>query len=82
MAHQYGYLTQNSREGMHELYYWAEAIDELPIFVPIVFEHCQVLLKKEEDGIGRVTALDLVGERIILEIYPSLLGVFVHSIED
>jgi len=59
--------------------YWAETIDEPAILVPIVFESLQVLLKKEEDGIGRITALDLVGERIFLEIYPSLLSVSINA---
>ncbi len=64
---------------MNKLDYWAETIDEPAILVPIVFESLQVLLKKEEDGIGRITALDLVGERIFLEIYPSLLSVSINA---
>ena len=65
MAHQSGYLTQNSREGVNELYYRTKAIDELPIFVPIVFERSHVLLE-QEDGVSGVAALDLVDERIFL----------------
>jgi hypothetical protein len=45
MAHQSGRFTQNSREGVNELYYRVKAIDELPILVPIVFERFHVLLK-------------------------------------
>ena len=51
---------------MNELDYRANAFDELPIFVPIVFERFQIFLKQKEDSARRVTALDLIGERIIL----------------
>lgn len=51
---------------MNELYHWAETIDELPIFVTIVFERFRILLQEKEDGIGRATVLDLVGERIVV----------------
>ena len=64
------------------MYYWVKAIDELPIFIPIVFESLQVLLKQAEDGIGGVTTLDLVGEWIFAEIYPGLLSVFIQGIEN
>ena len=66
MAHQSCYLTQNSREDVNELYCRTKAIDELPIFVPIVFERFHVLLEQEEDGVSRIAALDLVDERIFL----------------
>ena len=45
VAHQSGYLTQNSREGVNELYDRVNTIDELPMFVPIVIERFQVLLE-------------------------------------
>jgi len=59
---------------VNKLDYWAETIDELAILVPIVFECLQVLLKKEEDGIGRITALDLVGERIFIPVCSAYLS--------
>lgn len=65
-AHKCSCLAKNSREGVDELYHWAEAIDELPILVTIIFERFRVLFQKKEDGIGRVTVLDLVSERIVL----------------
>ena len=79
-THESSRLTQNSREGMNELYYRAKAIDELSIFVPIVFECLHVLLKQNEDGIGGATSLDLVGEWIFVEIYAGLLCVFIQGI--
>ena len=66
MAHESSSRAKNARECVNEFYYRAEAIDELPILFPIIFELFRVLLKKEEDRIGRVTVLDLVGERIVL----------------
>ena len=67
---------------MNDLNYRANAFDELPIFVPIVFERFQVFLKQEEDGGRRVAALNLIGERIVLEIYASLLSIFICSVEN
>ena len=51
---------------MNELYYRANTLDELPIVIPIFFERLQVFLKQGQDGARRVTALDLVRERIFL----------------
>ena len=65
-AHESSGLAQNAREGVNKLYYRAKAIDELSILVPIVFELFRVLLKQEEDGIGRATVLKLGSERIVL----------------
>ena len=75
-------LTKNSREGVNDLYYRTKTFDELPIVVPIVFERLQIFLKEEEDGGGRVTALDLISERIFHQIYASLFGIFIDSIEN
>ena len=75
-------LTKNPREGVNELYYWVNTLDELPIVVPIVFERFQVFLKEEEDSARGVTGLDLVGERIFLEIYASLFSIFIDGIEN
>ena len=69
---------------MNDLYYGANAFDELPIFVifvPIVFERFQVFLK-QEDGASRIAALDLIGERIVLEIYAGLFSIFIGGIEN
>lgn len=44
-AHQTSYLAKDIGEGVHKLYYRAKAIDELPIFVSILFEHFHILLK-------------------------------------
>ena len=67
---------------MNDLDYRADAFDELPIFVPIVFERFQVFLKQDEDGARRVAALDLIGERIVLEIYAGLFSIFIGGIEN
>ena len=67
---------------MNELDNRAKAFDELPIVVPIVFELFQVFLKQEEDSAKRVAALDLIGERIVLEIYASLFSIFIRGIEN
>ena len=75
-------LTKNPREGVNDLYYRAKTFDELPIVVPIVFEGLQIFLKEEEDGGGRVTALDLVSERIFHWIYASLFGIFIDGVEN
>ena len=75
-------LTKNPREGVNDLYYRTKTFDELPVVVPIVFERFQVFLKEEEDSARGVTALDLVGERIFLEIYASLFSIFVDGIEN
>ena len=75
-------LTKNPREGVNDLYYRTKTFDELPIVVPIVFECLQIFLKEEEDGGGRVTAFDLISERIFHQIYASLFGIFIDSIEN
>ena len=75
-------LTKNPREGVNDLYYRTKTFDELPVVVPIVFERLQIFLKAEEDGGGRVTALDLISERIFHQIYASLFGIFIDSIEN
>ena len=75
-------LTKNPREGVNDLYYRTKRFDELPVVVPIVFERLQIFLKEEEDGGGRVTALDLISERIFHQIYASLFGIFIDSIEN
>ena len=75
-------LTKNPREGVNDLYYRTKTFDELPIVVPIVFERLQIFLKEEEDGGGRVTALDLISERIFHQIYASLFSIFIDSIEN
>lgn len=75
-------LTKNPREGVNDLYYRTKTFDELPVVVPIVFERLQIFLKEEEDGGGRVTALDLISERIFHQIYASLFGIFIDSIEN
>ena len=38
-------LTKNSREGVDELDYWTNTVNELPISVPLAFERFQVFLK-------------------------------------
>ena len=75
-------LAKNPREGVNDLYYRTKTFDELPIVVPIVFECLQIFLKEEEDGGGRVTALDLISERIFHQIYASLFSIFIDSIEN
>ena len=75
-------LTKNPREGVNDLYYRTKTFDELPVVVPIVFERLQIFLKEKEDGGGRVTALDLISERIFHQIYASLFGIFIDSIEN
>ena len=67
---------------MNDLDYQANAFDGIPIIFPIVFEHFQFFLKQEEDGARRVAALDLIGERIVLEIYARLLSIFIGGIEN
>ena len=67
---------------MNDLDYRPKAFDELPIFVPIILELFQVFLKQDEDDARRVAALDLIGERIVLEIYARLLSIFIGGIEN
>jgi hypothetical protein len=52
------------------------------LLLPIVLERFHIFLQKGQDGAGRVTVLDLVGERIFVQIYASLFGIFVDGIEN
>jgi hypothetical protein len=75
-------LTKNSRKCVNKLYYRTETLDELPIVVPIVFERFQIFLKQGQDGAGGVTVLDLIGERIFVQTYACLFGIFIDGIEN
>jgi hypothetical protein len=60
---------------MEELDYGAKAVDQFAMLVTVSFERLCSVLKQLRDSIGRVTILELVGERVFCEIYPGLLSV-------
>jgi hypothetical protein len=67
---------------MKNLYRWAEATDQGPIFISIFYEGLLPLLKELKDTVGRIGEFKLVGERIVSEIDTGFLGIVNKGIED
>jgi hypothetical protein len=57
-------------------------VDQFAISVLIRFKRLCSLLKWLRYSIGRVTTLELVGERILCEIYPGLIGIVRQGFGD
>ena len=51
---------------MNEFHNRVEAIDELPILVPVFLELIPILFEELKDGAGSLAVLDLFGERIVV----------------
>ena len=81
MTHEASDLAENGGKRMKSLNYRAKAADQVPIAFPIVFELACFVLKQVENRLGRVATLKFVGESIICDIYPCLLGIIGQSIE-
>ena len=57
-----------------------EAINELPILVPILVEAILALFEQLEDRLRRLAALELLSGRIILQIDLHFFGVLIQSV--
>jgi hypothetical protein len=68
---------------MNYLDHWADAVDQLAMFVPIVFERFFSISKQLEDIIRRRANLEFVAGGMFGEVYPGLFGIAVQcGIED
>ena len=67
---------------MEDVDYWGKPVDQSTIPVPIFLETVCCFLKKVKDIIGRVAALKLVGEWIMTDIYPCVVGIVCESFGD
>jgi hypothetical protein len=63
------------REGMQHIDDRPEPLEQFGIAVPKFIKRPGLFLEYVKNRIGGVTAIDPVGERVVAEIFPSLLGV-------
>jgi len=76
-------LAEDTRKRVNDLDYGAEAIKQLAICIPKVFERRFSLLKQSKDVLGCVASPESVGGGLIGEVYSGLFGIAVQSsIED
>jgi hypothetical protein len=60
---------------MKDMHKWFETVDQLSISIAAIFELFRFDLKEIEDIIGRLAALERLGEGAVGEVYPGLLEV-------
>jgi hypothetical protein len=76
-------LAKDSRKCMDDLNYGANAADQVAILVSIVFECRFSFWEYLEDVIRGTAVLELIGRRVVGEIYSCLLGIAIQcGIED
>jgi hypothetical protein len=66
-------VAENGRERMKDSHNRVETVDQLSISIAIILELFCFDLKEIEDIIGRLAALERLGEGIVGEVYPGLL---------
>ena len=67
---------------MDDLDYWFKPVYEYAISIPITFKCIRLVLKQFEDSIRGITASEGVGERVLCQVYPNLLGIVIKCIDD
>jgi hypothetical protein len=60
---------------MKDMHKWFETVDQLSISIAAILELFRFDLKEIEDVIGRLAALERLGEGAVGEVYPGLLEV-------
>ena len=67
---------------MQGLHCWAEGIYQSPIPIAVVFKSILPLLKYPKDGIRRIQEFELLGRRMVSEIYSGLLSIVLQRFGD
>ena len=67
---------------MQGLHCWAETIYQSPIPIAVAFKCILSLLKYLKDGIRRIHEFELLGRRMLGEIYSGLLSIVLQRFGD
>ena len=68
-----------SRDGMQHIDDRSKPLEQFGITLPEFVKHPGLFLEYIKDRIGAVTAIDLGGEWVVAEIFPTLLCVLLQG---
>jgi hypothetical protein len=67
---------------MDNLHYWFKPVHQCATPIPIILERIRLVLKQFKDSVGGITASEGVGERVLGQVYPNLLGIVIKCIDN
>ena len=67
---------------MNDVHYRAEAVYQFPILPAILFKRLLPILELLKNIFRRLPLFEIGSERVLREVYPSLLGVIGQGIDD
>jgi hypothetical protein len=81
-AHQTNGRSENTRKSMDNLHYWFKPVHQCATPIPIILKRIRLVLKQFKDSVGGITASEGVGERVLGQVYPNLLGIVIKCIDN